>query len=185
MNKRSIVLAGIVAAAALVRLAPHPPNVTPIAAMALFGGACFANRKMAYLLPLAAMLLSDLVLGCTRYGLWSMLAIQPAVYACFLATTALGQLVTDRRSVWQVGAATLAGSVLFFLATNFAVWATATGHLYPLTGSGLAACYAAAIPFFRNTLLGDFTFTAILFGGWALLENRVAWMRDGAASVSA
>jgi hypothetical protein len=183
MNKRSVVLAGIVVAAALARLAPHPPNVTPIAAMALFGGACLANRKTAYLLPLAAMLLSDLVLGFTRYGLWSMIAIQPAVYACFLATTALGQLVKDRRSVWQVGAAGVAGSVLFFLVTNLAEWAT--GSLYPLTGSGLAACYAAAIPFFRNTLLGDCAFTAILFGGLALLENRVAWMREGAAAAAA
>ena len=139
-------------AAALARLVPHPPNVTPIAAMALFGGACFANRKMAYLLPLAAMLLSDLVLGFTRYGLLSLLAIQPVVYACILATTALGQLIKDRRSVWQVGTATLAGSLLFFVVTNFAVWAA--GHLYPLTGSGLAACYVAAIPFFRNSLAG-------------------------------
>ena len=82
----------------------------------------------------------------------SMLAIQPVVYACFLATTALGQLVTDRRSVWQVGAATLAGSVLFFLVTNFAMWAG--GQIYPLTATGLAACFVAAIPFFRNSLAG-------------------------------
>jgi hypothetical protein len=183
MSKRSLVLVGIVVAAALARLVPHPPNVTPIAAMALFGGACFADRKMAYLLPLAAMLLSDLVLGFTRYGLWTMLAIQPVVYVCFLTTTALGQLVKDRRSVWQVGAATVAGSVLFFLVTNFATWAA--GQLYPLTTTGLAACYGAAIPFFRNSLLGDAGFTAILFGGLALLENRVAWMRDSAASVPA
>jgi hypothetical protein len=182
MNKRSIVLAGIVAAAALCRLVPHPPNATPIAAMALFGGACFTNRKMAYLLPLAAMLLSDLVLGCTRYGMLILLASQPVVYACFMATTALGQIIQDRRSAWQVGTATLAGSVLFFVVTNLAVWAT--GRLYPLTGPGLAACYAAGIPFFRNSLVGDVGFTAILFGGLALLENRVAWMRDGAASVS-
>jgi hypothetical protein len=183
MNKRSIVLTGIVAAAALARLVPHPPNVTPIAAMALFGGACFINRKTAYLLPLAAMLLSDVVLACTRYGLLTMLAIQPVVYACFLATTALGQLIKNRRSVWQVGSATLAGSLLFFVVTNFAAWAA--GDSYPLTGSGLAACYVVAIPFLGNTLLGDFGFTAILFGGLALLENRVAWMREGVAKVTA
>src|SRR5580692_2390336 len=120
MSKRSIVLVGIVVAAALARLVPHPPNMAPIAAMALFGGACFVDRKMAYFLPLVAMLLSDLALGYSRYGFLSILAIQPAVYGCFLATTALGRLVRDRRSVWQVGAATLAGSVLFFLVTNFA-----------------------------------------------------------------
>jgi hypothetical protein len=185
MNKRTIVLVVIVAIAALTRLAPHPPNVTPIAAMALFGGACFADRRLAYLLPLAAMLLSDLVLGFTRYGMLVMLASQPVVYACFMATTALGQLIRDRRSVLQIGTATLGGSVLFFVVTNFAVWATANEHLYPRTGSGLMACYAAAIPFFRNSLLGDAAFTMILFGGLAFLENRLAWMRKGASPVSA
>jgi hypothetical protein len=181
MSKRSIVLVVIIGAAALARLVPHPPNMTPIAATALFGGACFADRKMAYFLPLAAMLLSDLVMGYSRYGFLSMLAIQPVVYGCFLATTALGRLVRDRRSVWQVGAATLAGSVLFFLVTNFATWAG--GQIYPLAATGLAACFVAAIPFFRNTLLGDAGFTLILFGGLALLENSVAWMRVGAKPV--
>ena len=83
----------------------------------------------------------------------------------------------------QVGTASLAGSLLFFVVTNFAVWAT--GRLYPLTGSGLAVCYAAAIPFFRNSLLGDIAFTTILFGGMALLENRLVWMRDSTPSVLA
>ncbi len=183
MSKRSMVLIGIVAAAALARLVPHPTNVTPIAAMALFGGACFTNRKMAYLLPLAAMLLSDIVLGMTRYSLWTLLGIQPVVYACFLATTALGQLIKDRRSVLQVGAATLAGSLLFYLVTNFAAWAIM--HRYPHTASGLAACYVAGIPYFRNTLAGDVGFTAILFGGLAWLESRVAWMRESAPPVLA
>ena len=128
--------------------------MTPIAAMALFGGACFANRKMAYLLPLAAMLLSDLVLGCTRYGLWSL--------ARAFSRSSMPASWPPRRSasssrigvrVWQVGAAALAGSLLFFVVTNFAAWAG--GQLYPLTASGLAACYVAAIPFFRNSLAGD------------------------------
>jgi hypothetical protein len=183
MNKRSMVLIGVVAAAALARLLPHPPNVTPIAAMALFGGACFTNRKMAYLLPMAAMLLSDLVLGFTHYGVLILLASQPVVYACILATTAIGQLIKDRRSVWQVGTGTLTGAVVFFVVTNLAVWAT--GRIYPLTGSGLVECYTAAIPYFRNSLLGDFAFTAILFGGLAWLESRVAWMRETAPPVLA
>ncbi len=183
MNKRSSLLIGVVVTAALSRLIPHPPNVAPIAAMALLGGACFHNRKLAFLLPLAAMLLSDLVLGCTRYRMLSMLAIQPVVYACILATTALGQLVKDRRSVWQVGAASLAGSILFYVATNFAVWAM--GHGHPWSASSLAACYVDAIPFFRNSLLGDLAYTTILFGGLASLEDRVAWMREGARSAVA
>jgi hypothetical protein len=183
MNKRAIVLTGIIIMAAMARLVPHPPNFTPIGAMAVFGGACFTSRRIAYLLPLSAMLVSDVVLGCTRYGLLSLLAIQPVVYACIAATTALGQFINDRRKVWQVGTATLAASVLFFVVTNFATWAA--GHLYPLTGSGLADCYRAAIPFFRNSLVGDAVFAAILFGGLALAENRLAWMREDAGSVPA
>jgi hypothetical protein len=183
MNKRLILLMAIIVVAALTRLIPHPPNVTPIAAMALFGGACLGNRKLAYLIPIAAMLLSDLVLACTRYNLSMLLSIQPLVYACILATTAIGQLIGDRRSVPRVVAASLAGSLLFFVVTNFGTWAT--GTLYPMTPSGLAVCYTAAIPFFRNSLLGDLAFTTVLFGGMALLESRVVWMRDRKPSVLA
>jgi hypothetical protein len=183
MNIRLIVLTLMMLAAAMARLVPHPPNMTPIGAMALFGGACFLDRRMAYLLPIAAMLLSDLVLGMTHYGLWRLLAIQPIVYACILASTAIGRLIADRRSVWQVGGAALAGSLLFFVVTNFASWIA--WHSYPMTAAGLAECYWKAIPYFRNTLAGDAAFTAILFGGLAMLENRLAWMREKVASVPA
>jgi hypothetical protein len=183
LNKRLIFLVGIVLAAGLARLVDHPPNVTPIAAMALFGGACFRNRRMAYLLPLAAMLLSDLILGFTRYRMITMLGIQPVVYACIMASTALGQLIRDRRSPLQVGSAALAGSLLFFVVTNFAVWVA--GHGYPLTGSGLVDCYVNAIPYFGNTLVGDMAFTTILFSGLALLENRLPSMREETSSVLA
>jgi hypothetical protein len=98
------------------------------------------------------------------------------VYACLLATVAIGRTVGNRRSFGQVSGAALAASVLFFVVTNFAVWAH--GRLYPLTWSGLAACYTAAIPFFRNSLLGDAAFTALLFGGLALLERRVSSLRE-------
>jgi hypothetical protein len=183
LNKRSIFLVGIVVAAALARLAPHPLNVTPIAAMALFGGACYRDRKLAYLLPLAAMFLSDLILGFTRYDVRILLGSQPVVYACILATAGLGKLIGDRRSPFQVGAAALAGSLLFFVVTNFAVWLG--GQFYPLTGSGLADCYVAAIPYFRNSVLGDTFFTTVLFGGQALLESRLAWMREDKTTVLA
>ncbi len=183
MNGRFIVLTVMVLAAALARLVPHPPNLTPIGAMALFGGACFVNRKAAYLLPIAAMLLSDLVLGFSRYSLWSLLAIQAVVYGCILAYTAIGRLIADRRSVWQVGGAALAGASLFYVVTNFAAWLA--WHEYPMTAMGLAECYWKGIPFFYNTLAGDVGFTTILFGGLAIMENRLAWMRQKPATVPA
>jgi hypothetical protein len=131
------------------------------------------------------MLLSDLVLGYTRYGMLIMLSSQPVVYAFFVATTGLGQLIRDRRSAWRIGRATLGEVVLYFVVTILAVWTAAVGHSYPRTGSGLRACYAAGLPFFRNSLLGDAVFTAIMFGGLAQLENRVAWMRKDAPPVAA
>ena len=175
MNKRLMVLTGIVVAAAMARLVPHPPNMTPIAAMALFGGAFLPKRRLAYALPLVAMLLSDLVLCAMVYGKVLLLS-QPIVYACLLGTVAMGQLIRDRRSVLNVASITLASSVMFFAVTNVAVWAT--GSLYPRTLSGLMVCYTAAIPFFRNSLIGDMAFAAILFGGFALLENGVPSLRD-------
>ena len=175
MNNRLMVLTAIVLAAAFSRLVPHPPNVTPIAAMALFGGAYLTKGKFAYWLPLAAMLLSDVVLGYTTYGA-SLLRSQPVVYACILATAAMGRLIRDKRSPLQVGGLTLASSVMFYVVTNFAVWIS--GSLYPRSWAGLAACYTAAIPFFRNSLLGDAGFAVVLFGGFALLEASFTSLRE-------
>ncbi len=138
---------------------------------------------MAYLLPLAAMLLSDLVLGYTRYD-WHAHARHPAGRLCLLSGHhALGP--DDSRSAFGVagGRGGTGWVALVFRGDEFRHVGLRT--IYPLTASGLAACYAAAIPFFRNSLVGDAFFTAILFGGLAMVENRVAWMRESAASVSA
>lgn len=182
MNKRLMVLTGIVIAAAMVRLAPHPPNVTPVAAMALFSGAFLSNRRLAYALPLAAMLLSDVVLGMAVYGK-AMLASQPIVYGCLLGTIAMAKLIQNRRSVPNVGAVTLASSLMFYLVTNLGVWAA--GSLYPRTLNGLIACYTAAIPFFRNSMIGDMGYAAALFGGFALLENVVVSLRENKQTLAA
>lgn len=176
-RQRLLTLSVIVVIAALTRLAPHPANVTPIAAMALFGGACFHGRWLAFLLPLGAMLLSDVALGLGVYGISSMKS-QPVVYLCMLATVAMGRLIHGRRSTTTIALATLASSLLFYLVTNFAVWAF--GSLYPKTWAGLVACYTAALPFFRNSVAGDFTFAAVLFGGFALLERSFVSLREAA-----
>jgi Family of unknown function (DUF6580) len=175
MNKRLMTLGAIVVVAALSRLIPHPPNMTPIAAMALFGGAYFRSRRLAFLLPIAAMLLSDLVLGFVVYGITSMKS-QPVVYLCMLITVAIGRLIQTRRSVPRIALAILASSLLFYLVSNFAVWVF--DSLYPKTWDGLVACYTAAIPFFRNSLIGDIFFTAVLFGGFAVLERLWLSLRE-------
>jgi hypothetical protein len=126
--------------------------------------------------------LIDIVLSMTLYGK-AMLSSQPIVYACLLVTVAMGKLIRDRRSVLNVGAVTLASSFMFYGVTNLAVWAA--GSLYPRTLAGLIVCYTAAIPFFRNSLIGDMAYAAILFGGFALLENVVVSLQEKPHTVSA
>jgi hypothetical protein len=174
-NKRLTTLSAMIVLAALTRLAPHPPNVTPIAAIALFGGVYFRDRKIAFLLPLAAMLLSDLVLGFGVYGM-ALMKSQPVVYLCMLLTVAMGRGIQTGRSVPKIALGTLASSLMFYVVTNFAVWAF--DSLYPKTWDGLIACYTAAIPFFRNSLIGDLFFAAVLFGGFAVLERSWVSLRE-------
>lgn len=154
----------VIGIAALSRFLPHPPNVTPLAALALTG-ALYLDRRFAFVLPLAAMLLSDLFLGVHR--------IMPFVYVSFAASSAIGLLLRERRSIPVIAGASLAGSVLFFIVTNFGVWLVGDGGVYPKTLAGLTECYVLAIPFFRNTLLGDLVYVAILSGTFEVARR---WM---------
>jgi len=153
----------IVLAAAASRLIPHPPNFTPIAAIALFGGATFSDKRLAFLVPLLAMALSDIVIG-------GFSIVTPFVYTSFSAIVCIGLLLRASKDPIRIGGASVAGALLFFVVTNFAVWLVA-GY-YPKTLAGLEACFVAAIPFFRNTLLSDLLYTGLLFGLWFLAERR-------------
>jgi hypothetical protein len=175
MNKpRFTMLAVMILAAAASRLIPHPPNFTPIAAIALFGGAHFSSKRVAFLVPLAGLFLSDLVFG--------FYAITPVVYGSFALTVCLGFWVRHRRSVQRIAFAAIASAVLFFMLTNFGVWAI--DNLYPKTPAGLMDCYVAAIPFFQNMLLANVLYSTLLFGGFALAENRFVRLREPAAGVA-
>ena len=174
-NVRFFVLVGIVLVAAVMRIIPHPPNFTPISAIALFGGAYFPNTITAFTVPLTAMVLSDLSLG-------GFDATMPFVYGSFAVSVCLGLWIRQQHSLFRIGAATLIGSVLFFVISNFGVWLV--GHLYPRTAEGLLACYIAAVPFFRHTLLGDLLYTAVLFGAFAFMQRFIPLLRgeSGAAT---
>ena len=167
MNPRLATLISLIVVLAAIRLFPHPPNVAPIAAMALFAGAHFDDRRAAMLVPLGAMLISDMVLGFHT----SMLP----VYLAFMITVAIGFWVKRNRSVLTIASAALVSSMLFFLLTNFGAWMSL--DIYPKTIEGLGAAYVAGIPFFRNTLAGDLGYTAILFGGFWLLERSIPSVR--------
>lgn len=158
-------LAGAFLALALVwRLSPHEPNFSPVAAVALFAGFLFSRRWLAVATPLGAMLLSDASLG--RYETGVMIA----VYASLVAPVLFRPFLRRRPSVLRIGGAALASSLLFFLATNGAVWAFS--GWYDRTIDGLVRCYVAGLPFLKFTALGDLFFTTIFFGAHALVTRR-------------
>lgn len=176
-------VAGAVAAAVAMRLIPHPVNFSPLAATALFGGAYLADRRWAFVVPLSALLLSDLILVSTSYSATGLthqvnLSQMPFTYLSVVLTTALGCWLRPRRSALNIGGAALASSLLFFVISNFGSWVAF--DMYPKTFDGLVSCYIAAIPFFRNTLAGDAFFTVVLFGGYALAQKRFAALREPA-----
>ena len=174
-NARFWSLVAITLTAAITRLLPHPPNFTPIGAMALFGGVYFVRKETAFLVPLAAMFLSDLVLGMTLYGhaIWKPM---PFVYVSFALTVWLGRIVRSKPNPSRIAAATLVGSLLFVIVSNFGVWVN--WSFYPKTLDGLMACYIAAIPFFRNMLAANVFYTAVLFGGFHIAERAFHVLRE-------
>ncbi|MCJ7553171.1 MAG: hypothetical protein MUO34_04730 [Ignavibacteriaceae bacterium] len=162
LSPRFLMLTGMVLVAALIRLLPHPPNFAPIAAMALFGGAYFNKKAFAFVIPLAALFLTDLFLG-FHNTMW-------AVYLGFILIVGLGMIMLKKKSVLTVILASVSASVLFFVLTNLAFWATDT--LYSTNLTGLAVCFTAAIPFFHNTLMGDLFYTGVMFGLFELAKAK-------------
>ncbi len=143
-------------------------NFVPTGAVALYAGSRLP-RRWAWLVPVAAMMLSDVVLDYGTHRPVFELS-RWAIYATFGATALLGLLAKQPRSrAWLLPALALGASALFFLTSNFAVWAE--GWLYPLTPAGLAACYWAAIPFFGRTVLADLIGTGVLFGLGPIFER--------------
>ncbi len=185
---RALLLFLLIVAAAISRLLPHPPNFSPIEAIALFGGAYFMKRHWAVIAPLAAMFVSDLVLGLVHGGIYFEHFINAhflAVYACIALSAVLGFGLRGRVRSMRVLGYSLAGSLLFFLLTNLAVWLTATDVVaHPACTIGLATCYVAALPFLKWTLLGTLFYSALLFGGYELLQRRVPALRAPSLAIS-
>ncbi len=170
LNSRFLVLLIIIVSVALVRLLPHPPNFTPVLALAMFGGAYLTDKRMAFGLALGAMFLSDLLLGLHTTMIF--------VYACLGLLVYFGIKMQNKLSIGRVAGAGLAGSVIFFIVTNFGVWLTA-GY-YPLTFEGLTAAYIAAIPFFHYTLASTLIYSAVLFGGFEFAQRKFPALQPAA-----
>jgi len=170
MQARFLTISAIIFALALFRLLPHWPNVSPVAAMALFGGAYYADKRMALIVPFVALFISDLILGLHNTMIF--------VYAGFAITVAIGFLLQNRITITNTAVAAVVASVLFFLVTNFGAWLTS--GLYAKSATGLMQAYAAGIPFFQNSLLGNLVYTAVIFGGYHLLQKNIAALKQPA-----
>jgi hypothetical protein len=161
----------IVVAAVLARFAIfHPVNFSPVYAALLFAGA-FLKKRDSVWFPLVVIGLCDFLLTIGVYRSpfhWAYLLNLVA----FAAVVPVGWLLRGRTSVGRVLAASLAGPTVFFVVSNLMVWAG--GLLYPRTAAGLTACFAAAIPFYGNTLASGVVFCAILFGGYEYYRRKVA-----------
>lgn len=151
------------AAGILLRLVPHPWNVTPLEAAALFSGAYVRGRSGLAAL-VASLAVSDLILGIHP--------TLPFTWLSFVAVFFIGRALSQAGG-FKIALGSLAGSVLFFVITNLGVFFV--GGLYPMTWQGLADCFVLALPFFRNSVLGNLAYTAVLFGSaHAILRSSVS-----------
>ena len=163
-----ITISAIIFALALFRLLPHWPNVSPVAAMALFGGVYFSDKRIAFIVPFVALFLSDLILGLHNSMIF--------VYAGFAITVVIGFLLQNKVTLTNTVLAVVASSVLFFLLTNFGAWMMS--GLYAKSATGLMQAYAAGIPFFQNSMLGNLVYVAVIFGAYHLLHKNIAVLKE-------
>ena len=169
-----IVVAALVMVAAFSRLLPHPYNFSPIAGMALLGGAAMGKKAWAFILPIGALFLSDICFQLFTnipgfYG-WGQLLN----YGAFALVVVLGIFALRKINVKNVVLTSLAASVIFFIISNFSVWLFAGGIApYTYNSAGLMNTFVLGIPFFGNTLIGDLVYSGVLFGVYSLIQHFV------------
>ncbi len=163
---RLFLVIAIMAVFAFLRIFIEMPNISPVAAIALFGGTLISRKGWAILFPLVILFASDMVLGLYSPFLMAF------VYGSFALIAVVGLWLRKHMKVHNVVLASLASSVLFFVVSNLGVWAE--GLWYPMTVTGLTECFAMAIPFFRYELVGTLGFTLVFFGVYQLATTRIS-----------
>ena len=157
MNLKSTIFGGLSLIVFLVasRVIPHPPNFTPILAVAIFAPYFFRDLAISTAMPLGAMVLADLILGFHSYMFW--------VYGAVAASVVISYYLRHTgTNLLRIGSLSLISSLLFFVVTNFGVWLDS--GFYPQAAQGLFACYVAALPFFGNTLVSTVAFCGVFYG---------------------
>ncbi len=179
-NSKGIIITFIlILVASLTRILPHPPNVTPLAAMCLFGGSILGLNIKTIGVAFSSLFLSDFVINNTfmrsfypeisglvwwsDYMYWT--------YAGFLGLVLMGVLLKNNKSVSRLLIVSIIGSCFFFMITNFGTWIQ--GFIYPKTLSGLTACLSAGVPFFRNSLLSTVGFSFVIFYSYKFITAKI------------
>ncbi|BAV95426.1 DUF6580 family putative transport protein [Ichthyobacterium seriolicida] len=161
---QTLVITGLL----LSRLVPHPPNFTPVFAAALFSGTYFYSKKWAYLFPLFIVISSDLIINyITNESL--IIRANLVTYFCVLLTSFMGSLMRSGTTPIKVIFYSTLSSVCFFIISNFFVWYS--GNLYPHNIGGITACYVAALPFFKNTLLSGAVYSSVFYTSYFYITN--------------
>ena len=146
----------------LFRLIPHPANFSPIFAIALFGGTYLADRRLALIIPVAALFISDLFIG------FYSPVVMISVYAGLILTGVLGLWLRNHKSVLNLLGTSIISGILFYLISNLGVWVNPVSG-YSKDLAGLIQCYVLALPFLKNTLASNLLYSAVLFGGYELM----------------
>ena len=174
LNLQTGILSIIILLAAFTRIMPHPPNFSPMAAIGLFGAAHFAKKWQAFFIPLIGIWVSDLVINNYVYSssssnfVWFYSGFYWQ-YISYILIIFAGLFIFNRGiSLTKTFGGMISSSGIFFLVSNFGVWAG--GTMYPKNFGGLITCYAAGVPFIHNTIISDVLFTTVLFGTYYLLQ---------------
>ncbi len=178
VDMRFVVISGMILLAAISRFLPiampSMANFSPVGAMALFGGAYFAKKQWAFIIPMIALWLSNLVLNNVFYTKWYptfSFGFETAVFVSFALVVGVGIIFLKKVNLTNLLTANVLGTVGFFLISNFFVWMS--GKMYSQDFNGLITCYTMALPFLKNTLLSNLIFSAIMFGAFEYAQREV------------
>lgn len=170
IDKKMIAALILIGIGVIMRLLQLTPNFSPLTAIALFGGACLADKRLSLIVPVVSLLIGDIFLAVmNHYPVFHDTIF--FVYGAYLLIALMGwQLRDSKFSYGKAAGFAVIASLLFFGLTNFGVWAV--GTLYPRTAEGLSACFTLALPFYKFTLLGDVVYTILFFGVYQLIFSR-------------
>ncbi len=167
MNTKSLTIIGLILTAVFSRLIPHPWNLTAVGAVALFSGAYLRPKPLAFLVPLVALLITDLILGFH--------VTMAFTYAAIALCTALSLVfLKDSQKPLRIGILSLSSSVIFFVVSNLGIWLVS--GMYSLDLQGLVTCFVMAWPFFQGHVIGDLLYSAVLFGAYSRIARHAQWV---------